>query len=64
MRNILVASMVVLSIGCRHENPTAPTSTMPPAPPVTPTPARSGNYEAVIVADAACVKLPLRGSDA
>jgi hypothetical protein len=57
MRNILVASMVVLSIACGHENPTAPTSTMPPAPPITP-PVRLANYEVVFVADAECTDLP------
>ena len=36
MRYILVASIVVLSVGCGHENPTAPTSTISPAPPVNP----------------------------
>ena len=58
MRNILVASMVVLSIGCGHENPTAPTSTIPPAPPVNPTPVRLANYEVVFVTDAGCKDLP------
>lgn len=58
VRNILVASMVVLSIGCGHENPTAPTSTIPPAPPVNPTPVVLANYDVVFVADAACTELP------
>jgi hypothetical protein len=58
MRYILVASIVVLSIGCGHENPTAPTSTIPPAPPVNPTPVRLANYEVVFVADAGCTDLP------
>jgi hypothetical protein len=58
MRNILVASMVVLSIACGHENPTAPTSTVPSAPPVTPTPPRLANYEVIFVADARCTDLP------
>lgn len=58
MRYILVVSMVVLSIGCGHENPTAPTSTIPPAPPVNPAPVRLPNYDVVFVADAECTDLP------
>jgi hypothetical protein len=44
--------------GCGHGNPTAPTSTIPPAPPVNPTPVRLANYEVVFVAVAACTDLP------
>jgi hypothetical protein len=58
MRSILVASIVVLSVGCGHENPTAPASTVPPPPPVNPPPVRSTNYEVVFVADAVCTELP------
>lgn len=57
-RYILVANMVVLSIGCGQENPTAPTSTIPPAPPVNPTPVRLANYDVVFIADAGCTDLP------
>ena len=58
MRYILVASIVVLSIGCVHETPAAPTSTIPPAPPVSPAPVRLANYDVVFVADAGCTELP------
>jgi hypothetical protein len=58
IRNILIASMAVLSIACGHEKPTAPTSTTPPASPITPPVRLAANYEVVFVADAACTGLP------
>ena len=58
MRIVLVASVVVLFVGCGRETPTAPTPTVVATPAVTPAPTVLRSYEVVFVADAACTELP------
>jgi hypothetical protein len=58
MRIVLIASIVVLFVGCGHQSLTAPTPPVVPTPAVTPAPAVLGTYKVVFVADAACTELP------
>jgi hypothetical protein len=64
MRFILVASVVVLLVGCGRENLTAPTRPVAPVVQIAPAPApasgslRPGNFEVVFAVDPACTDLP------
>ena len=58
MRIVVVASVVVLFVGCGRETPTAPTPTVVATPAVTPAPTVLRSYEVVFVADAVCTELP------
>jgi hypothetical protein len=58
IRIVVVASVVVLFVGCGRETPAAPTPAVVPTPAVTPAPTVPRSYEVVFVADAACTELP------
>lgn len=58
IRIVLLASIVVLFVGCGRETPTAPTPTVVSTAAVTPAPTVLPSYEVVFVADAACTELP------